>query len=55
MFYFTGIYKRVWSFARAEDLLALVSSLLITALALVSISYFYILRFRVVFLFLLGC
>lgn len=40
VFYFTGIYKRVWSFARAEDLLALVSSLLITALALVSISYF---------------
>ena len=30
----------MWSFARAEDLLALVSSLLITALALVSISYF---------------
>jgi len=40
VFYFTGIYKRVWSFARAEDLLALVSSLLITALTLVSISYF---------------
>ncbi|MGI6587848.1 MAG: polysaccharide biosynthesis protein [Peptococcia bacterium] len=40
VFYFTGIYKRVWQFARAEDLLALVSSLLITILGLVSLSYF---------------
>jgi len=40
VFYFSGIYKRVWSYARAEDLLALVYALLITALGLISISYF---------------
>ncbi|MDD2432874.1 MAG: nucleoside-diphosphate sugar epimerase/dehydratase [Clostridia bacterium] len=41
VFYFAGIYKRVWRFARVEDLLALVSSLLVTVLGLVSLSYFF--------------
>jgi len=40
VFYLTGIYKRVWRFARAEDLLALIGSLFITALGLISLSYF---------------
>jgi FlaA1/EpsC-like NDP-sugar epimerase len=40
IFYLTGIYQRLWRYARVEDLLALIGSLLITALALVSLSYF---------------
>ena len=35
-----GLYKRIWKYARTEDLLSLISALFVSNLALVSLSYF---------------
>ena len=40
VFYFGGIYERIWRFARVEDLLGLIGSWVIASFSLVSISYF---------------